>query len=108
MNQSRNNLKELVEQDSTSTLVVKNLPPTVSQEALQCKFGQFGYVPSVAIIGRLPASKKQAGDRRGGQCYAFVRFETKEDAYRAQASEVSHLIFLNHYLYTAGQPVKSF
>ncbi|GAB5588637.1 hypothetical protein Unana1_03537 [Umbelopsis nana] len=92
VNQSRDNLKELVEQNSTSTLVVKNLPPTVSQEALQCKFGQFGYVPSVAIIGRLPASKKQAGDSKGGQCYAFVRFETKEDAYRAQASENGSLM----------------
>lgn len=94
VNQSHHKLNNFVHQSSSCTLFVRNLPTTVSQETLHCRFGQFGYVASVTIIGRTLMSKKRLGFNNDSQCCAFVRYLTKVDARKAQASEVRFWILL--------------
>ncbi|KAM3588347.1 hypothetical protein VKS41_000795 [Umbelopsis sp. WA50703] len=78
--------KDVSEECFSSILQVKNLPLHAKQEAIYNRFGQYGTVISVAVIGRKPyAARKKLGPN--AHCYAYIHYKKQEEAIRAQENE---------------------
>lgn len=89
VNYSNDEPCDVPEQYFSSILYVRNLPFHAKQEAIYNRFGRYGTIVSVAVIGRKPfAVRKKLGSST--QCCAYVHYKTQAEALRAQESEVRH------------------
>ncbi|KAG2175441.1 hypothetical protein INT43_001088 [Umbelopsis isabellina] len=86
VNYSNDDPCDVPEQYFSSIVYVKNLPFHAKQEAIYNRFGRYGTIVSVAIIGRKPfAVRKKLGNTT--QCCAYVHYKTQEEAVCAQEGE---------------------
>ncbi|KAI8581112.1 hypothetical protein K450DRAFT_198156 [Umbelopsis ramanniana AG] len=86
LNQSSKKMNNLMEVASSSTLVIKNLPPGINQDDLRNYLMSSGNISSVVLVGKTPVRKRTAANNNDPRC-AFVRYASYEDAKKAQEIE---------------------
>ncbi|KAI9285407.1 hypothetical protein BC943DRAFT_337499 [Umbelopsis sp. AD052] len=86
LNQPTKRMNNLMENTTSSTLFLKNLPPSINQDDLRNNLLSYGNISSVVIVGRTSVRKRGVGNNNDTRC-AIVHYASYEDAKKAQEIE---------------------